>query len=111
MHTTNGTTPAPGVPETHPGKAPERIAMDMIAPYGVYKNGVCVGEYGTEAEAESHFQRLRNPCTNCRDNFPLPVGPLDFFDTQVVNDYTQRRTACTLCPAGDKPCLPKGGAA
>ena len=46
-----------------------------------------------------------NPCTNCRDNFPLPSGPLDFFDTQVVADYIQRRTACTLRPADAKPCL------
>ena len=51
-----------------------------------------------------------NPCTNCRDNFPLPSGPMDFFDTQVVADYVTRRTACTLCPAAQKPCL-KGGAA
>lgn len=46
-----------------------------------------------------------NPCTDCRDNFPLPSGPLDFFDTQVVADYVTRRTACTLCPADAKPCL------
>ena len=46
-----------------------------------------------------------NPCTDCRDNFPLPSGPLDFFDTQVVSDYVTRRTACTLCPADAKPCL------
>ena len=52
-----------------------------------------------------------SPCTGCRDNFPLPDGPLDFFDTHVVQDYIQRRTACTLRPAAQKPCLPKGGAA
>ena len=46
-----------------------------------------------------------NPCTNCRDNFPLPSGPMDFFDTQVVADYVTRRTACTLRPADAKPCL------
>ena len=46
-----------------------------------------------------------NPCTDCRDNFPLPSGPLDFFDTQVVADYVTRRTVCTLCPADAKPCL------
>ena len=51
------------------------------------------------------------PCAGCRDNFPLPDGPLDFFDTHVVADYIQRRTACTLRPAAQKPCLPKGGAA
>ena len=46
-----------------------------------------------------------NPCTNCRENRPLPSGPLDFFDTQVVADYVTRRTACTKCPADAKPCL------
>ena len=46
-----------------------------------------------------------NPCTNCRDNFPLPSGPLDFFDSRVVADYVTRRTACTKCPADAKPCL------
>lgn len=46
-----------------------------------------------------------NPCTDCRDNFPLPSGPMDFFDTQVVADYVTRRTACTKCPADAKPCL------
>lgn len=51
-----------------------------------------------------------SPCTGCPDNFPLPAGPLDFFDTHVVKDYIQRRTACTLRPEGDRPCL-KGGAA
>lgn len=51
-----------------------------------------------------------SPCTNCRDNFPLPSGPLDFFDKQVVADYVTRRTACTKCPAAQKPCLKNGGA-
>ena len=53
-------------------------------------------------------QASASPCTDCRDNFPLPSGPLDFFDTQVVAEYVVRRTACTLCRAADKPCL-KGG--
>ena len=51
-----------------------------------------------------------SPCTNCPDNRPLPSGPLDFFDTPVVAFAIERRTACTLCPTADKPCL-KGGAA
>ena len=51
-----------------------------------------------------------SPCTGCIQNRPLPSGPLDFFDAQVVRGYIERRTACTLCPAADKPCL-KGGAA
>ncbi len=50
-----------------------------------------------------------SPCTNCPDNRPLPKA-MDFFDAQVVADYVTRRTACTLCPAAQKPCL-KGGAA
>lgn len=56
-------------------------------------------------------EEATSPCTDCRDNFKLPSGPLDFFDTQVVADYVTRRTACTLCPSAQKPCLPKGGAA
>lgn len=51
-----------------------------------------------------------SPCTNCPDNRPLPSGPLDFFDAPVVAFAVERRAACTLCPAADKPCL-KGGAA
>lgn len=51
-----------------------------------------------------------SPCTGCPDNFPLPQGPLDFFDQRVVQDFIRRRTACDLCPAGTKPCLPEGGA-
>lgn len=35
------------------------ISMDMCAPFGVYLDGVIVGCYETEAEAEAHFQRLR----------------------------------------------------
>ena len=50
------------------------------------------------------------PCTGCPDNFPLPQGPLDFFDQHVVQDFIRRRTACSLRPAGSKPCLPQGGA-
>ena len=70
---------------------------------------------GSDAVAAMHdaasTTTSASPCTNCPDNFPLPAGPLDFFDTHVVQDYIQRRTACDLCPAGSKPCLPKGGAA
>ena len=52
-----------------------------------------------------------SPCTGCRDNFPLPTGPMDVFDQHVVQDFLRRRTACSLRPAGSKPCLPEGGAA
>lgn len=48
-----------------------------------------------------------DPCTDCRDNFPLPV-PRDFFDRRVVDGYLARRTACDKCPSGDKPCLANG---
>lgn len=54
-------------------------------------------------------QASASPCTNCPENRPLPKA-MDFFDAQVVADYVTRRTACTLCPAAQKPCL-KGGAA
>ena len=59
----------------------------------------------------SKFERAQvptSPCTGCRDNFPLPEAA-DFFDRQVVADYVTCRTACTLRPQGDKPCLQKGG--
>lgn len=51
------------------------------------------------------MSKTTNPCTDCRDNFPPPSGPLDFFDSRVVADYVTRRTACTKCPANAKPCL------
>ena len=50
-----------------------------------------------------------SPCTDCRDNRPLPSGPLDFFDSQVVRGYIELRTACTERAGAAKPCL-KGGA-
>ena len=50
-------------------------------------------------------------CASCPDNFPLPQGPLDFFDQRVVQDFIRRRTACTLRPAGTKPCLVQEGGA
>ena len=62
----------------------------------------------------SKFERAQasaNPCAGCIQNFALPDGPLDFFDAQVVRGYIELRTACSLCPAGAKPCLPEGGAA
>lgn len=46
------------------------------------------------------------PCQNCRDNFPLPEAK-DFFDQQVVLGYVRRRSACTACPAAEKPCMAK----
>ena len=45
-----------------------------------------------------------SPCTNCRDNFPLPEAA-DVFDSMVIAGYVERRTACDLCPASAKPCL------
>lgn len=50
-----------------------------------------------------------SPCTNCRDNFPLPQA-LDVFDRMVVAGYVERRTACDKCPAGAKPCMTTEGA-
>lgn len=52
-----------------------------------------------------------DPCTGCPQNFPLPDGPLDFFDQRVVDSYIAIRTACDQCRAGSKPCLKKGGVA
>ena len=51
-----------------------------------------------------------SPCTGCRDNFTLPAGPMDVFDQWAVQGQVARRTACSLRPAGSKPCLPQGGA-
>mgnify|MGYP007017075570 FL=1 len=34
-----------------------------------------------------------SPCTGCIQNRPLPSGPLDFFDAQVVRGYIELRTA------------------
>ena len=45
-----------------------------------------------------------SPCTNCRDNFPLPVA-LDVFDRMVIAGYVERRSACDRCPGAVKPCL------
>ena len=80
--------------------------------YGGYERMV-LGSAAAPAmgSSDSAHGTATSPCTGCRDNFPLPDGPLDFFDTHVVQDYIQRRTACTLRPAAQKPCLPKGGAA
>ena len=65
-----------------------------------------------KSAAELREQASASPCTNCRDNFPLPTGPMDIFDQWAVKDQMDRRTACTLCPAAAKPCLvKKGGAA
>ena len=50
-----------------------------------------------------------SPCTNCRDNFPLPEAA-DVFDSMVIAGYVERRTACDLCPASAKPCLTNGRA-
>ena len=48
-----------------------------------------------------------SPCTNCRDNFPLPEAA-DVFDSMVIAGYVERRTACGMCPANAKPCLDMG---
>ena len=48
-----------------------------------------------------------SPCTNCRDNFPLPEAA-DVFDSMVIAGYVERRTACGMCSANEKPCLDMG---
>ena len=48
-----------------------------------------------------------SPCTHCRDNFPLPEAA-DVFDSMVIAGYVERRTACGMCSANEKPCLDMG---
>ena len=63
------------------------------------------------AQQPSTSSAPTSPCTGCRDNFTLPAGPMDVFDQWAVQGQVARRSACTLRPAGSKPCLPEGGAA
>ena len=67
--------------------------------------------YAHLVQQSSTSSEPTSPCTGCRDNFPLPTGPMDVIDQWAVNDFISRRTACTLRPAASKPCLvQKGGA-
>ena len=49
----NATSTAPKV------DSPQRIGMDLVYPYGVYVDYCKVAEYATDAEANQHFQSLR----------------------------------------------------
>ena len=107
-----------------------RCLVQALAPRLLQLNSVAMSSHDPEdydtvesmrEELHAGYERLvqqssassepTSPCTGCPDNFPLPQGPLDFFDRHVVQDFIRRRSACTLRPAGSKPCLPEGGAA
>ena len=35
------------------------VGMDLCAPFGVYLDGIEIGKYATEIEAQRHYDRLR----------------------------------------------------
>lgn len=93
-------------------------AAAMARWYAARYNHTAAARKATQALSALHklvqFERGQvasaSPCTGCAQNFPLPDGPLDFFDSQVVRGYIELRTACTECAGAAKPCLKKGGA-
>ena len=103
-------------------------AFDLVALHGEAINACAMATYYTRkgnhagaarkaVQALGALRRLQSvaakapasPCTNCRDNFPLPEAA-DVFDSMVIAGYVERRTACDLCPASAKPCLTNGRA-
>lgn len=114
-------------PASKPSKG-NTTHFDLIALHGEAINACAMATYYTRkgnhagaarkaVQALGALRRLQSveakapasPCTNCRDNFPLPVA-LDVFDTMVIAGYVERRTACDMCPADAKPCLTNGRA-
>lgn len=102
--------------------------LDPVALHGEAINACAMATYYTRrgnhagaarkaVQALGALRRLQSvaakapasPCTNCRDNFPLPEAA-DVFDSMVIAGYVERRTACDLCPASAKPCLTNGRA-
>ena len=100
--------------------------LDPVALHGEAINACAMATYYTRkgnhagaarkaVQALGALRRLQSvaakapasPCTNCRDNFPLPEAA-DVFDSMVIAGYVERRTACDLCPASAKPCLTSG---
>ena len=112
----------PGTGNTH--------HLDPVALHGEAINACAMATYYTRkgnhagaarkaVQALGALRRLQSvaakapasPCTNCRDNFPLPVAA-DVFDSMVIAGYVERRSACDRCPSDAKPCLAlvvKGG--
>lgn len=43
----------------HTQTSPQRISLDLVAPFGVYIDGERVAQYATAKEARQHFDRLR----------------------------------------------------
>ena len=106
--------------------------LDPVALHGEAINACAMATYYTRkgnhagaarkaVQALGALRRLQSvaakspasPCTNCRDNFPLPVAA-DVFDSMVIAGYVERRSACDRCPSDAKPCLAlvvKGGVA
>ena len=98
-------------------------SIDLVALHGEAINACAMATYYTRkgnhawaarkaVQALGALRRLQSvaakspasPCTNCRDNFPLPEAA-DVFDSMVIAGYVERRTACDLCPESAKPCL------
>ena len=116
MNTTNGATPAPGVPETaldalHRPQQARRYTTRYEHTKAARKAVQALSALRKliQFERAEKASASANPCTGCIQNFALPDGPLDFFDAQVVRGYIELRTACTERAGAAKPCL-KGGA-
>lgn len=127
MHTTNGATPAPGVPDA---KTLTTVAA-AFALKGHALRTTTRADDGRVTFTVSRWNQSRAfthwndvlaflaqvegqpavpaACHGCPDNFPLPAA-MDFFDRIVIADYIQRRTACDLCPPDCKPCLKRSAA-
>ena len=108
--------PATGTPEPIQHFADAHNALAMALHYLRQPDKANVaGATRKAVQALGALRRLQSvaakapasPCTNCRDNFPLPEA-LDVFDTMVIAGYVERRTACGMCPANAKPCLDMG---
>ena len=110
--------PATGTPRTTDLVALHGEAINACAMATYYaRKGNHAGAARKSVQALTALRRLQSapinapasPCTDCRDNFPLPQA-LDVFDRKVIAGYVERRTACDKCPAGAKPCMTTKGA-
>lgn len=74
-----------------PGPKPTpRIGMDMVPPYVVYIDGNCVAEYGSEEEANKHFNQL------CGRISPAQAHPAAAASHWEVTCYRPTRTGFTV---------------